>query len=286
MDMLVDNKYEKCTLCARRCGANRTQGKLGFCKATSEAVVASYMVHHFEEPPISGHNGSGTIFFSHCTGRCCYCQNYNYSRGIYGKKVTTQKLSEIMLELEKKGAHNINLVTPSHYIPSIITALDIARSKGMKIPTVYNTNGYESEEAIDILNGYIDIYMPDAKYSDDKLANKQCEFINYSKHNIAALKKMREQVGDLKIDTDGIAQRGLLIRHLVLPGYIKNTRDVLKRIAKELSNKVFVSLMNQYSPIAPVKNDPNLKRRLNAEEYEKAKAYLELFGFFNGWVQD
>jgi len=192
----------------------------------------------------------------------------------------------MMLELEKRGAHNINLVTPCHYVPSIIEALDMARSKGMKIPIVYNTNGYESEEAIDMLNGYIDIYMPDAKYSDDKLANEHCGFIDYSKHNIAALKKMRQQVGDLKTDADGIAKSGLLVRHLVLPGYVENTRGVLRQIAKELSNKIFVSLMNQYSPIAQVRKDPNLKRRLDAKEYEKAKAYLELFGFLNGWVQD
>ncbi len=286
MNSSIYDRYRKCSLCPRKCGVDRTQGKLGFCKATSEVFVASYMVHRFEEPPISGHNGSGTIFFSYCTARCCYCQNYNYSRGRYGKSVTTPGLTEIMLELEKKGAHNINLVTPSHYIPSIIEALDIARLKGIKIPIVYNTNGYESEEAIDMLNGYIDIYMPDAKYSDDKLANKQCGFINYSKHNIAALKKMRKQVGDIKTDINGIAERGLLIRHLVLPGYIENTRGVLRQIAKELSNKAYISLMNQYSPIAQVKKDPNLKRRLTAEEYKKAKAYLERLGFLNGWVQD
>lgn len=286
MDSSLNNLYRKCTLCARRCGVDRIQGKLGFCKATSEVVIASYMVHHFEEPPISGHNGSGAIFFSYCTARCCYCQNYNYSRGRYGKGVTTQRLAEIMLELEKKGSHNINLVTPSHYIPSIIEALDIARKKSIKIPIVYNTNGYESEEAIDMLNGYIDIYMPDAKYSDDKLANEQCGFIDYSKHNIVALKKMRKQVGDLKTDKDKIAKRGLLIRHLVLPGFIENTRGVLKQIAKKLSNKTYISLMNQYSPIAQVGKDPNLKRRLDTEEYEKAKAYLEQFGFLNGWVQD
>ena len=191
-----------------------------------------------------------------------------------------------MLELEKKGSHNINLVTPTHYIPSIIYALDIARSKGLNIPIVYNTNGYESEEAIDMLNGYINIYMPDAKYSDDRLANKQCSFIDYSKHNLIALKKMYKQVGGLTINESGIAKKGLLIRHLVLPGYIENTKGVLENIARELSNKTYVSLMNQYSPIAQVRNDPNLKRRLNAEEYEKAKAYLELFGFLNGWVQD
>ena len=278
--------YKKCTLCARKCGVDRTKGKLGFCKATAEVVVASYMVHRFEEPSISGKIGSGTIFFSYCTARCSYCQNYNYSRGKHGKSVTTQRLAEMMLELEKKGAHNINLVTPTHYIPSILEALDIARSSGLSIPIVYNTNGYESETAIDILNGYVDIYIPDAKYSDDKLAEEQCGFVDYNKHNIIALKKMRRQVGELQIDNDALAKKGLLIRHLVLPGYIKNTKGVLKQISKGLSNKVYISFMNQYSPIAQVKDHQNLKRRLSKKEYGKAKSHLEWLGFINGWTQD
>jgi len=282
----INDIYKKCTLCARKCNVNRTKGELGFCEATAEVVVASYMVHRFEEPPISGKIGSGTIFFSYCTARCSYCQNYNYSRGKHGKIVTTQRLAEIMLELERKGSHNINLVTPTHYIPSILEALDMAKSGGLSIPIIYNTNGYESETAIDILNGYVDIYMPDAKYSDDKLAKEQCGFIDYSKHNIIALKKMYKQVGDLETDKGSIAKKGLLIRHLVLPGYIKNTKSLLENISEEISNKVYISLMNQYSPIAQVREHPNLKRRLNAEEYEEAKAYLEYLGFLNGWIQD
>ena len=278
--------YKKCTLCARKCGVDRTKRKLGFCKATAEVVVASYMVHRFEEPSISGKIGSGTIFFSYCTARCSYCQNYNYSRGKHGKIVTTKRLAEMMLELEKKGSHNINLVTPTHYIPSILEALDIARSSGLSIPIVYNTNGYESETAIDILNGYVDIYIPDAKYSDDKLAEEQCGFVDYNKHNIIALKKMRRQVGELQIDNDALAKKGLLIRHLVLPGYIENTKGVLKQISKELSNEVYISFMNQYSPIAQVKDHRNLKRRLSKKEYGKAKSHLEWLGFINGWTQD
>jgi len=282
----INDIYKKCTLCARKCNVNRTKGELGFCKATAEVVVASYMVHRFEEPPISGKIGSGAIFFSYCTARCSYCQNYNYSRGKHGKIVTTQRLTEIMLELERKGSHNINLVTPTHYIPSILEALDMAKSGGLSIPIIYNTNGYESETAIDILNGYVDIYMPDAKYSDDKLAKEQCGFIDYSKHNIIALKKMHKQVGALQIDNDALAKKGLLIRHLVLPGYIDNTKGVLEQISKELSNEVYISFMNQYSPIAQVKDHQNLKRRLSKKEYKKAKSHLKRLGFINGWVQD
>ncbi len=278
--------YKKCVLCPRRCGVDRTKGETGFCKADSEVVVASYMLHCFEEPPISGKNGSGAIFFSFCTGRCCFCQNYTYSRGKYGKTVSILKLADIMLELQQKGAHNINLVSPSHYAPSIIEAIDIAKAKGLKIPIVYNTNGYESKETMNMLKNYIDIYMPDAKYSDDSLAEKQCGFIDYSRHNITALKMMLDQAGSLRLDKDRIAKKGLLIRHLVLPGYIDNTKGVLRAIAKNLSNKVYISFMNQYSPIAQVRDHPNLKRKLKPGEYEDAKAYLEGLGFVNGWVQD
>ncbi len=286
MKSSLHNQYKKCTLCARKCNVDRTKGELGFCEASAEVVVASYMVHRFEEPPISGKNGSGTIFFSYCTARCSYCQNYNYSRGKHGRATTIQRLAEIMLELVKKGSHNINLVTPTHYIPTILSALDIAKSEGLSVPIVYNTNGYESDGALEMLNGYVDIYMPDAKYSDNKLAEEQCGFIDYSKYNMSALKRMRQQVGDLETDKGGIAKKGLLIRHLVIPGYIENTKSLLEKISEEISNKVHISLMNQYSPIAQVREHPNLKRRLDVEEYEESKAYLERLGFLNGWIQN
>lgn len=278
--------YRRCCLCPRSCAVNRAEGETGFCKAGSKPMVASYMLHRFEEPPISGQKGSGTIFFSNCTARCSYCQNYTYSRGRYGKEITGQALAGIMIKLQEKGAHNINLVSPSHYAPSIVEAIDTAGAKGLKIPIVYNTNGYEAGEVIDMLEGYIDIYMPDAKYSDDKLAKEQCGFADYTKHNIAALKKMFSQVGNLQMDKNGIAKKGLLVRHLVLPGYIDNTKGVLELLAGNLSNKLYISFMNQYSPIAQVKEHPNLSRRLRSDEYEKARAYLEGLGFVNGWIQD
>jgi len=286
MDKSILNLYKKCQLCPRECNVDRTSGQLGFCKAGTEVVVASYMPHRFEEPAISGTKGSGTIFFSYCTGRCCYCQNYNFSRGKCGKNTSIEKLADIMLQLQDKGCHNINLVSPTQYVPSIIMAIDMARKRSLNIPILYNSGGYESVKTIKLLNGYVDIYMPDTKYSDDTLAKEHCEFIKYSTHNIAALKKMYEQVGDLQINKNGIAQKGLLIRHLVLPGYIKNTKHMLDIIAENLGKDIYISFMSQYSPIAQVRHDNSLGRRLNIDEYEESKAYLEKLGFSNGWVQD
>jgi putative pyruvate formate lyase activating enzyme len=286
MSTSILNLYKKCQLCPRKCNVDRTAGELGFCKTGSEMLVASYMPHRFEEPPISGKNGSGTIFFSYCTGRCCYCQNYNFSRGKSGKSTSIEKLSDIMLQLQDKGCHNINLVSPTQYVPSIITAIDVARKKSLNIPIVYNTGGYENIDTIELLKGYVDIYMPDAKYSDDTLAKKHSGFIEYSKHNIAGLKKMYEQVGNLKIDKNGIAHKGLLIRHLILPGYIENTKRMLGIIAKNLGNDIYISFMSQYSPISQLRHDKDLGRRLNIDEYNEAKEYMEKLGFKNGWVQD
>jgi putative pyruvate formate lyase activating enzyme len=286
MNKNILNLYKKCLLCPRGCRVDRTRNQLGFCKATSDIIIASYMPHRFEEPAISGDSGSGTIFFCHCTGMCSYCQNFNFSRGKCGKPVSTKRLSEIMLELQAKKCHNINLVTPTHYVPSIITAIDMARQSGLEIPIVYNTNGYESEQTIIALKGYIDIYMPDAKYSDNALAKEHCCFIDYSQYNIAAIKRMYEQVGNLSINEKGIAVKGLLIRHLVLPGYMENTKGVFDLISRELGNNIYISLMSQYSPIACVRKDINLGRRLNKAEYNESKEYIESLGFVNGWTQD
>jgi putative pyruvate formate lyase activating enzyme len=278
--------YKNCRLCPRNCGINRLRGELGFCKATADVAIAAYMAHRFEEPPISGNKGSGTIFFSFCTARCIYCQNFNFSRGKTKETVSISELSDIMLELQQKGCHNINLVTPTHYMPSIVEAIKEAKTNDLKIPIVYNTSGYETLEALDLLEGFIDIYLPDAKYSDHKLAKEHSGFIDYAKYNIPAIKRMYEQVGDLEVGSDGVAKKGLIVRHLVLPGYLKNTEGVLNALAKEVSNTIYISFMNQYSPIAGVKNHPNLSRRLTAEEYARAKNILHQLGFNNGWMQE
>ncbi len=285
MDDLL-NAYKKCMLCPRNCGVDRTAGELGFCQAPQELAIASYQVHKFEEPPISGAKGSGTIFFSFCTARCAYCQNYNFSRGKTVKYISIERLSEIMLELQDKDCHNINLVTPTHYVPSIIIALQQAKKRNLNIPVLYNTNGYESLDTLKLLDGLIDIYLPDAKYADDVLAKKHCGFIDYSKYNIPALREMYRQAGNLVIDSGGIVKKGLIIRHLVLPGYLENTRMVLKLIAEKLSNDIYISFMNQYSPIIHVREHEFLCKRLTQEEYSKAKSYLDEFGFKNGWTQE
>jgi putative pyruvate formate lyase activating enzyme len=278
--------YKRCELCPRRCRVDRLNGKLGFCQAPAEVSIAAYMAHGFEEPPISGTHGSGAIFFSFCTARCVYCQNFNFSRGKNKKAVSLPELSNIMLGLQTKGCHNINLVTPTHYVPSIIEAIKSAKENGLNIPIVYNTSGYETLEVLDLLEGFVDIYLPDAKYSDDKLAKEQSGFIDYAKYNIAALKKMYEQVSDLEVDSNGIAKKGLIVRHLVLSGYLKNTEGVLKALAKELGNNIYISLMNQYSPIAQVKDHPHLGRRITEQEYEHTKDILHGLGLNNGWVQE
>jgi putative pyruvate formate lyase activating enzyme len=286
MDTSLLDLYRNCRLCPRKCNVDRISGQLGFCKAGWEISVASYMLHRFEEPAISGTTGSGTIFFSFCTGRCSYCQNYNYSRGKSGKNMSIDKLSDIMLELQDKGCHNINLVSPTQYVPSIIIAIENAREKSLHIPILYNSGGYESTETIELLKGYVDIYMPDAKYSNDLLAKTHCEFIEYSKHNMETLKAMYEQVGNLQIDEKGIAKKGFLIRHLVLPGFIENTKNILGLIKKNLGNDIYISFMSQYSPIIQIKKDENLGRRLSIDEYNEAKDYMEKLGFSNGWIQD
>lgn len=282
----IPDEYKDCKLCPRNCGVDRTSGKLGFCKAPADLAIATYLVHKFEEPPISGYNGSGTIFFSYCTARCAYCQNYGFSRGEKKKFITIEKLAEIMLELQDRNCHNINLVTPTHYVPSIIVALEQAKKHGLRIPIVYNTSGYETLDTLKILGGLIDIYLPDAKYADDSLAKEHCQFVDYSKYNMPALKEMHQQVGNLELNSDGVAKNGLIIRHLVLPGYIENTKQVLRNTAENLSTQVYISFMSQYSPLFYIKNHPNLGRRLTPEEYKEAKDYLTELGFSNGWVQD
>ena len=278
--------YKRCRLCPRACAVDRTKGNPGFCQAPSELFISNYLVHRFEEPPISGTHGSGTIFFSYCTARCIYCQNYTYSRGKRGRRVSVEELARMMLELQHKSCHNINLVTPTHYVPGIICAIDLARRGGLKIPILYNCSGYETKETLEMLNGYIDIYLPDAKYSDDDLAKRHSGFTDYSVHAIEAIGRMHEQVGALETDAQGIAVKGLIVRHLVLPGHINNTEGVLRLLKDRIGTEVYISFMNQYSPTQGAMADPQLNKRLTAAEYETAKAYLHDLGFSNGWVQD
>ena len=276
-----------CALCPRACGVNRLQGEKGYCRAGASAKVASYNVHMWEEPPISGVGGSGTIFFSNCTARCLFCQNYPISQLGVGNEVSDERLAEMMLELQERGCHNINCVTPTHYVPQILAALEIAAQRGLHIPLLYNTSGYDSVETVRLLKDVVDIYLPDAKYADDAVARRLSGFVDYVKHDRAALLEMYRQVGtELVLDEDDMARRGMIIRHMVLPHDLSQTAEVLRWIAEHLSREVHVSLMAQYFPAHKAPGDPELGRRLTPEEYEAGLAAFEAAGLENGWQQE
>lgn len=276
-----------CDLCPRQCGVDRLAGEVGYCRAGAVARVASHNAHHWEEPPISGTGGSGTIFFSHCTARCMFCQNYPISQNGVGREVPANALAGMMLSLQRMGCHNVNLVTPSHYVPQIIEAVAIAAKQGLHIPLVYNTNGYDRVETLRLLDGIVDIYLPDSKYVDDAVAARLSGFREYVATNRAALEEMCRQVGvGLALDERGVAVRGMLIRHLVLPNGLSQTPEVLAWIAEHLTPDAWVSLMAQYFPAYRAVGDPELGRRLLAEEYEAARDALEALGFDEGWCQE
>ncbi len=272
-----------CVLCPRECGAKRNEGEIGFCGATTDVVISSHGQHLGEEPPISGISGSGTVFFSHCTLSCKFCQNFPISQLHNGYKVTIDELADIFLLQQTKGFHNVNLVTPTHFAPQIVVALDIAKKKGLTIPVVYNTSGYESVEVIKLLNGYVDIYLPDMKYFDDSVAQKISSAINYVDNNKDASIEMGNQVGELELDEYGIAKKGLIIRHLVLPENKSNSDLVLKWIAEKISY-ARISLMSQYFPAHKAVNYPGLDRKITKEEYDFAVKIMEEGGL-NGWIQ-
>ena len=279
---------EKCSICPRKCGVNRLKGKMGFCKAGLNPMVSSFHAHFGEEPPISGHKGSGTIFFTHCSLRCVFCQNHPISQAGAGKEVSTEKLAGMMLKLQVECCHNINFVTPTHYMPEILEAVFIAKEKGLNVPLVYNCGGYESMEALEILDGIIDIYMPDMKYSDNSAAKKYSNAPDYSDINKKAVKEMYRQAGDLKIEK-GIAMKGLLIRHLILPENLAASREIFEFIARELSPNIYVNIMAQYYPcyvgngLKPFPTE--IDRRITAKEYMEAIRLAKGAGLKNGFRQ-
>lgn len=238
---------EECRLCPRDCGANRLNGKRGFCGAGDKIRVARAALHYWEEPCISGNIGSGTVFFSHCTLKCVFCQNYNISQCEWGKEITIERLAEIIIELQEKGALNINLVTPTHYVAQIIEAIKIAKSNGLKLPIIYNSSGYEKVETIKLLKGYIDVYLPDMKYFDTKYSSKYSKAKDYFKYAREAIDEMVNQVGEVKFDENGIVQRGVIIRHLMLPGLLFDSKKIIDYIYNTYGDKVYISIMNQDS---------------------------------------
>ena len=276
---------ESCQICPHHCGVNRIAGEKGLCRSTAQVMISSHNAHFGEEPPISGIHGSGTIFFTNCTLRCVFCQNYPISQLGNGNPVSISQLSEMMLDLQKRGCHNINLVTPTHFVPQIIAATGQASKGGLSIPIVYNTSGYESLATLKLLDGIVDIYMPDAKYTDNAIAQKYSGAKNYFPVLKDALREMHRQVGDLKVDRAGIAVSGLLIRHLVLPDNIAGTDQILPWIAQNISQKTYISLMSQYFPAYRAMEYTPLSRSINRKEYHEARHILEQCGFENGWLQ-
>lgn len=278
----VESAYvhlQDCDLCARYCHVNRRKSIVGaVCRTGELARVHSYGPHHGEEYPLRGWNGSGTIFFSWCSLRCVFCQNWEISQKGVGEETTPEMLAEIMLRLQQQGCHNINLVTPSHVVAQIIAAVHLAAQKGLRLPLVYNTGGYDSPEALALLDGIIDIYMPDMKYGSSELAHRYSHVRNYVEVNQAAVKEMHRQVGDLQMDTDGLAQRGLLVRHLVLPGNISGSDKVLAFLAQEVSTNTYLNLMDQYYPCYRADEYPPLNRVLSVKEYRAALALAKSHG--------
>lgn len=270
------NKHlTKCYLCPHECGADRTK-KAGFCRATDKAVVSSYGPHFGEESALVGYRGSGTIFFGYCNMACVFCQNYELSFYGEGKVVSNEELAEIMLLLQNYyGCHNINLVTPTHFVPNILEALYMAVEKGLHLPLVYNCGGYEKIDTLSILDGVIDIYMPDFKYSTAELSKKYSKVTDYPEKAKLALKEMNRQVGGLKLDKRGLAYRGLLIRHLMLPGCLEDTKKLLEFIKYNLSRDSLVNLMNQYYPTHLAYKYHEINRRLSIKEYEEAYTYAQ-----------
>lgn len=277
---------EKCNICPRNCGANRLEGKRGFCGASYKIRVARAALHYWEEPCISGEIGSGTVFFSHCTLKCIFCQNYNISQCDHGKEITIERLAEIFVELQEKGALNINLVTPTHYVPQIIEALDIAKRNGLKLPIIYNSSGYEKVETIKLLKGYIDVYLPDLKYFDSKYSTKYSKAQNYFQYAKEAINEMVSQVGEVKFDENGIVQKGVIIRHLMLPGLLFDSKKVIDYIHKTFGNKVYISIMNQYTPLEHVKKYPEINKKLNQKHYDSMIDYAVSIGVENGFIQE
>lgn len=277
---------EKCTLCPHECQVNRIKGQIGKCKADATIKISLADLHYFEEPCISGENGSGTVFFTGCNLNCQFCQNYEISQLRQGKSISIENLAQEYLKLQAKGANNINLVTGCIYVPQIIESLKLAKQKGLQIPIVYNSSGYEKKETIQMLEGYVDIYLPDFKYYYDSLAKDLSAINHYFETATRAIKEMYKQVGNPQFNENGILQKGLIIRHLVLPNHLQNTKQVLKWIRKNMGKEVYVSVMAQYFPEYKARQREDINRKLTKAEYEQIEEYINKLGFQHGYLQD
>lgn len=279
-------ELKECKICPHKCKVNRLQNELGRCKCNSDVRIALASVHNYEEPCISGKNGSGTVFFSGCNLNCIYCQNYEISQENKGKIISIEHLAEIFINQQSKNVNNINLVTPTMYVPQIIEAIKIAKNNGLKIPIIYNTNGYENVETIQKLNGYIDVYLPDLKYYSNEISKKYSKVDNYFEIATSAIKEMKKQVGNPIFDKNGIIQKGVIIRHLILPNHLLNTKNILKYIKENFDEDTYISLMAQYFPTYKAKNDNLLCRKLTKKEYKEIEKFLYQIDLKNGYMQE
>lgn len=285
--MLEKELLSACRLCPRACGVDRISGKTGFCGADNRIKVARCALHFWEEPCISGDAGSGTVFFSHCTLGCVYCQNYKISTENQGKFVSEEELSDMFLDLQKQGALNINLVTPTHYVPQIISALKIAKEKGLSLPVLYNTSGYETPETLELLRNYVDIFLPDFKYYEEEYAQKYSDAKNYPDAVKKAIAKMYELVGKCEFDESGIIKKGVIVRHLMLPGLEEDTKKILEYLFKTYGDDIYISIMSQYTPLPTLpKKFPELSTPVDMAVYDKVLDFAVDLGIENAFVQE
>ena len=282
----MKNVLKSCTLCPRECKVDRTIGQTGLCGMTSKIKVARIAPHYYEEPPISGESGSGAIFFSGCNLKCIFCQNYNISTNNFGKEISINKLAQKMIELQNKKVHNINLVTPTHYIPQIREAIKQAKKMGLTIPIIYNTSSYEKVESLKMLDGLIDVYLPDLKYFDDFLAIRYSKAPNYFNTAIDAIEEMYRQTGPVVLDENGLIKKGLIVRHLMLPNQIEDSKKILEYLHLIYNDNIFISIMNQYTPLEQVKNIDELNRPITKKEYDDLIDYAYDLGIYNAFVQE
>ncbi|MBQ6809667.1 MAG: radical SAM protein [Clostridia bacterium] len=282
----MKNLYSQCTLCPRECGVDRLSGEVGFCGKTAKLSLARAALHMWEEPCISGEEGSGTVFFSGCCLRCVYCQNREIAIGDSGKGVDDSRLCEIFLELQAQGANNINLVTPTHYLPHIVEALRAAKNSGLKIPVVYNTGGYEKVESLRLLEGLVNVYLPDFKYFSVDLGKSLSFAPDYAEIAKKSIAEMVRQVGKPVFDTRGMIKKGVIVRHLVLPNQVEDSKRVLEYLYETYGNDIFISIMSQYTPLEAMNCHPYLSRKLTAEEYDEVVDFAVDLGIENGFLQE
>lgn len=276
-----------CILCPRECAVNRLNGATGYCGVGAELIVARAALHLWEEPCISGTMGSGTVFFGGCNLKCLFCQNHSIAIGDCGQKITVERLSEIFLNLQQKGAANINLVTPTHFIPQIRDALNLAKARGLTLPIVYNTGGYEKPETLKLLEGLVDIYLPDLKYYSNDLSTSYSHASDYFTHTQSALQEMYRQVGDPFFDPEnGLMKKGIIVRHLLLPGQTKDSKKILRYLYETYGNRIYISIMNQYTPLPHVAHLPELSRPVTTEEYDRVVNFALRLGIENAFIQE